>query len=115
MRLLLVRDLLQHVLHDAFGVIPRRIGADALFRPRRELHREVALEAEVGIGRQDQVVDLQALVGHLLLGAEHMRVVLREGAHAHQPVQRARRLVAVHRRRTRPCAAAARDTTAGRA
>ena len=60
-------DLLEHVLHDAFGVIPRLVGADALFRPRRELHRELALEAEVGIGRQDQVVDLEALVRHLLL------------------------------------------------
>ena len=32
----------------------------------------------------------------LLLGAEDMRVVLREAAHAHQPVQRAGRLVAMH-------------------
>ena len=91
-----LRDLLQHILHDAFGVIPGLVGADALLGTRRELHREIALEAEVRIGRQDQIVDLQALVGHLLLGAEHMRVVLREGAHAHQPVQRAGRLVAMH-------------------
>ena len=35
-------------------------------------------------------------VGDLLLGAEDMRVVLGEGAHAHQAVQRARGLVAVH-------------------
>ena len=34
--------------------------------------------------------------GDLLLGDEDMRVVLGEGAHAHQPVQRARRLEAVH-------------------
>jgi hypothetical protein len=32
---------------------------------------------------------------HLALGAEDVRVVLREAAHAHDPVQRARRLVAV--------------------
>ncbi len=32
----------------------------------------------------------------LLLGDEHVGVVLREGAHAHQPMQRARRLEAVH-------------------
>ena len=31
-----------------------------------------------------------------VLGAEHMRVVLGEAAHAHQPVHGARRLVAVH-------------------
>ena len=96
MRLLLLRDALEHVLHDAFGVVPRRVGADALLRPGRKLHREVALEAEVGVGRQDQVVDLEALLRHLLLGAEDVGVVLREGAHPHQPVQRARRLVAVH-------------------
>ena len=33
----------------------------------------------------------------LVLAAEDVRVVLREGAHAHQAVQRARRLVAVAR------------------
>ncbi len=33
----------------------------------------------------------------LVLGAEDMRVVLREAAHAHDAVQRARRLVAVAR------------------
>ena len=76
-------------------MVPRRVGADALLRPGRELDREIAVEAEVAIGRQDQVVDLEALLGHLLLGAEDVRVVLGEGAHAHQPVQRARRLVAV--------------------
>ena len=86
----------QHGGHHALGMIPHLVGADALLRPGRELHREIALEAEIGIGRQDQVVDLEALVGQLLLGAEHMRVVLGEAAHAHQPVQRAGRLVAMH-------------------
>ena len=38
----------------------------------------------------------EALGGELVLGAEDVRVVLREGAHAHQPVQRAGRLVAMH-------------------
>ncbi len=89
-------DLLEHIHHDAFGVIPGLVRADALLGPRRELDGQLAGEAEVLIGRQDQVVDLQALLGHLLLGAEDVRVVLREGAHAQQPVQRARRLVAVH-------------------
>ena len=37
-----------------------------------------------------------ALGGELILGAEDMRVVLREGAHAHHAMQRARRLVAMH-------------------
>ena len=54
------------------------------------------MKAEIGVGRQDQLVDLEALVGHLVFGAEHMRVVLREGAHAQQPVHGARRLIAMH-------------------
>ena len=48
------------------------------------------------IDRQDEIVDLEHLLGDLLLGDEDVRVVLGEGAHAHQPVQRARRLEAVH-------------------
>jgi hypothetical protein len=35
-------------------------------------------------------------LGQLILGAEDVRVVLREAAHAHQAVQRAGRLVAMH-------------------
>ena len=80
-------------MHDVLGMIPHRVRADALVRPRRQLDDDL-VEAEIGIGRQDQIVDLQALRGKLLLGAEDMRVVLREAAHAHQPVQRAGRLVA---------------------
>ena len=37
------------------------------------------------------------LLRHLFFGAEDMRVILGEGAHAHQPMQRSRRLVAVDR------------------
>ena len=54
------------------------------------------LEAEVLVDREHQVVDLEALLHDLVLGDEDVRVVLREVAHAQQPVQRARRLVAVH-------------------
>ena len=97
MRLLALRlDFRQHGGHHALGMIPHLVGADALLRPGREFYREFALEAEIGIGRQDQIVDLQALVGELFLGAEHMRVVLGEAAHPHQAVHRARRLVAMH-------------------
>ena len=78
-------DLLEHVHHDALGVIPRRVRADALFRPRRQLHGKVAGEAEVVVGRQDQIVDLQTLLAHLLFGAEDMGVVLGKRAHAQQP------------------------------
>ena len=53
-------------------------------------------EAEILVDRQDEVVDRQRLGGDLLLGDEHVGVVLREGAHAHQPMQRAGRLEAMH-------------------
>ena len=67
------------------------------FSGRVESFTTISVEAEVGVGREDQVVDLQALRLHLLLGAEDVRVVLRKAAHAQEPVQRAGRLVAVHR------------------
>ncbi len=86
----------QHRCHHALGVIPGLVGADALFGAGRQLDRQFTLEAEIRIGRQDQVVDLETLVGQLLLGAEHVGVVLGEAAHAHQPVHGARRLVAMH-------------------
>ena len=89
-------DLGQHRGHHALGVIPHLVGADALLRPGRQLHRQFAFEAEVGVGRQDQVVDLDAFLGELRLGAEHVRVVLGEAAHPHQAVHGARRLVAMH-------------------
>ena len=82
---------------------------------RVESFTTTLLEAEIRIGRQDQVVDLQALGGELLLGAEDVRVVLREGAHAHQAVQRAGRLVAVTPRRIPRAAAADRGTISARA
>ena len=69
--------------------------ADALFRPVGELDAYVG-EAEILIDRQDQVVDLERFVRNLFFGDEDMRVVLRERAHAHEPVQRARRLEAMH-------------------
>ena len=37
------------------------------------------------------------LVDHLVLAHEYMGVILREAAHAHESVQRARKLMAVHK------------------
>ena len=91
----LLGDLHEHLGHDVLGPIPGGIRAHALFRTRRQLHHDL-LEAEIPVGGEDEIVDLEALVGHLLFGAEDVRVVLREAAHAHQPVQGARRLVAMH-------------------
>ena len=56
------------------------------FSGRVESFTTIVFEAEILVDRQDQVVDLEALAGDLLFGAEHMRVVLRKGAHAHQTV-----------------------------
>src|SRR3979411_1924674 len=53
-------DLAEYGRHHAFGVIPHLVGADAFFRPGRELDCEFALEAEIRIGGQDQIVDLEA-------------------------------------------------------
>ena len=44
-------------------------------------------KAEIAIDRQDQLVQLHAFFGDLILGTEDMRVVLSEMAHAHDPVQ----------------------------
>jgi hypothetical protein len=76
-------------------MVPHGIGADAFFRPRGEFHHHF-LKSEVAIDRHHQIIDLQTLGLKLLLGAEHMRVILGEGAHPHQAVQRTRRLVAMH-------------------
>ena len=81
-------DLVQHPGHHRLGVIPHGVRADALLRSSRELHDDL-VEAEMAVDRKDQLVDLVTLLGQLRLGAEDMRVVLGEGADAHQPVQRA--------------------------
>ena len=88
-------DLLQHLGHDAFGTVPGLIRPNTLFRPRRELDHDL-LEAEVLVGGEDEIVDGEALVFHLLFGAEDVRIVLREAAHAHEAVEGARRLIAVY-------------------
>ena len=76
-------------------MVPEFVRADALLRPGRELHHDL-VEAEVLIDRKDQLVDLVALGRELILGAEDMRVVLGERAHAHHAMQRARGLIAMH-------------------
>jgi hypothetical protein len=87
--------LVEQPSEDILGVVPHRVGADTLFRPGRSL-TDHFLEAEIAVDRHHQVIDLQALRLELLLGAEHMRIVLGEGADPHQPVQRAGRLIPVH-------------------
>ena len=54
------------------------------------------VEAEAAVDVEQQLAHFARFLGDLRLGAEHVRVVLRERAHAHESVQRARRFVAVH-------------------
>src|SRR5690606_33283542 len=63
------RDLLQHLRHDAFGMIPESIRTNALFWPRGQEHLNF-LETEIRIGGEDQPVDLEALFGKLVFGTE---------------------------------------------
>ena len=82
-------------LRAASAMVPDLVRPHPLGRAVGELHAHV-VEAEVPVDRQQELDDVHRLLGDLLLGDEDVRVVLREGAHAHQPVQRARGLVAVH-------------------
>ena len=75
------------------GVIPQRVVADPLLGARREL--EPHLEAEHPVDLEAELQAAGDLVVDLLLGAEDVRVVLCELAHAQEAVQRARGLVAV--------------------
>src|SRR5690606_29050019 len=82
-------------LHQGrLGPVPGFVGADALLRPRGHLVQDL-LETEVAIDRLQLGGERDAFVEDLLLGTEHVAVVLREPADPHDPVQRARRLVAV--------------------
>src|ERR1700730_2079950 len=76
------------------GPVPGLVRADALFWPRRQFDDDV-LEPEIPVDGKDEVVDLQALLHDLIPGAKNMRVVLGEGAHPHEAMNRAGRLVAV--------------------
>ena len=84
---------LERLRQRGLGAVPQRVVADPLLRPRREL--EAGLEAEQPVDREAEVEARRDLVLDLLLGAEDVRVVLREAAHAQQAVQRARGLLAV--------------------
>ncbi|MCY1220149.1 hypothetical protein D9M72_321510 [compost metagenome] len=77
-----------------FGVVPDLVRAGTLVRAQRQLDLHV-LEAKVVVDRERQLVEGLGLRHDLLFRAEDVRIILHKAAHAHQPVQRARRLVAV--------------------
>ncbi len=90
----MLRDLKR--LHQrAFSDGPQFIFADALVGAIRKLDLDV-LESEVLVDRQDQIVHRETFIRDLLLRDEHMRVVLRKAAHAHQAMHRAGRLKTMH-------------------
>src|ERR1700682_4025383 len=79
----------QRLLERALGLVPYRVVAEALLWPVGEFDPHV-VEAEVGIDREQLIVDRERLLRDLLLGDENMGVVLGEGARAQETVERAR-------------------------
>ena len=75
------------------GLVPIGIAAEALLGAQRQLDR--IGEAEILVDPVGQRAEILHFVHDLVFAAEDMRIVLRELAHAHQPVQRAVRFVAV--------------------
>ena len=85
----------------ALRALPNLGTAHALLRLGAEVHLKVR-EAELAQDVLGQVQHAQDLVRDLIGQAEDVRVVLREPAHAEQPVHRAAPLVAVHGSHLRP-------------
>ena len=92
-QLVLQAELVQRVGQLGLGAVPHLVVADALLRARRQLQADPQVEQLIGLEGHPQT--RRDLLLHLLLGAEDVRVVLGEVAHAQQPVQHARGLVAV--------------------
>ena len=76
------------------GLVPHRVGAEALVGAKRQLDR-VIVEAEVLVDAVEQVAEALHLADDLVLAAEDVGVVLGELADPHDAVERAVRLVAV--------------------
>src|SRR6185503_19723982 len=78
------------------GHVPELVRACPRRWPRTE-RDVVAVQAKVLVDRGSELDEGRHLLLDLVLAAENVRIVLRERAHAHQPVQRARWLVAMAR------------------
>jgi len=83
-------------LERGLGAVPDVVAAGPRLGAVGELDRELR-EAEIAVDARQEVDEAPRLRLDLVLGAEDMRVVLHEAAHPHDPVQRARGLVAVAR------------------
>src|SRR5262245_13022716 len=83
-------------LHQrGFGSVPHRVIADALVGAVGEFDCDVG-EAEIFVDREDQIVHGEGFGRNLPFGDEHVRIILNEGAHPHQPVEGTRWFEAVH-------------------
>ncbi len=80
---------------DGDRLVPRRVVADPVGRLGGEVRLDVG-EPERLPDLQGEAKDFEDLVVDLLRGADDVRVVLREAAHAQETVQDAGLLVAVH-------------------
>ena len=85
---------LERPFEVGLGAVPFRVAADALVGSGRELHLVIG-KTEVAINQVEQRAERLGLADQLVVGAEDVPVVLGELAHAHDPVQRAVRFVAV--------------------
>src|SRR6266536_799455 len=74
--------------------VPCRVVAGAHRRPRRQRHLVVG-KTELAIDLAQQGDEARDFALYVLLAAEHMRVVLLEGARPHDAVERTGRLIAM--------------------
>ena len=84
----------------SFRAIPHFISANTFGRTCRQLDLYL-VKTKIRIHAAQQIDKAPRLVLNLCFGAKNMRVVLHKAAHAHQPVQRAGRLVAMARPKLR--------------
>ena len=73
----------ERVAQALFGLIPNFVRTGALFGAQREFDADM-FEAELLIDFHHQQVEFAGFFGDLVFGAENVRVVLHEAAHAHQ-------------------------------
>ncbi len=95
-------DLVRHFAHAerlaerVLRLVPHLVGAEPALRACREVDARVRV-AKDAQELHRQVEDLADLLLRLRPGAEDVRVVLREAAHAEHPMERATAFVPVHR------------------
>ena len=79
---------------------PELVRAHGIFRTRRQL--DVIFKAEFAVDAVHKLHNADDLVDDLVFAHVDVGIVLRERAHAHQPVERARKLVTVNKPQLSP-------------